>query len=99
MRYTFFLGIIYYVPLSQIVIAEIFPTEIRSTSTALVLLLGNMAMAVATKLFSQFLQWFGFHGTFWIYSAFAAVSLVFAMIAMPETSGVSLVKIQEKYEK
>jgi hypothetical protein len=56
-------------------------------------------VSLATKLFSQFVFWFGFYGSFWLYSGFTLLCLVFGYLGMPETSGVSLAKIQENFVK
>ena len=56
-------------------------------------------MSVAAKLFSQFVLWFGFYGTFWFYSGVTIGCIVFGYCAMPETAGISLVQIQENYVK
>ena len=60
---------------------------------------GFIVQALTTKLFSQFLQWFGFHGLFWMYASASMACLVFGYIFLPETSGLSLVKIEETYGK
>ena len=54
-------------------------------------------MSVAAKLFSQFVLWFGFYGTFWFYSGVTMLCMLFGYWAMPETAGISLDKIQENY--
>ena len=52
-------------------------------------------MSVAAKLFSQFVLWFGFYGTFWFYSGVTIGCIVFGYCAMPETARISPVNIQE----
>lgn len=86
-------------PITKILIGEVFPTSIRATSASLCVLTGFLSMSISTKLFSQFVLWFGFYGSFWFYSAVTILCLLFGYFGMPETSGISLVKIQENFAK
>lgn len=83
-------------PVLKIVMSEVFPTSIRATSVSLCIVAGFLCVGVANKLFSQFVFLFGFYGSFWIYSAVTILCWLFGYFGMPETAGVSLVKIQEK---
>ena len=85
--------------IAQIVISEILPTEVRSTGTSLILFTGQLCIGLLSKLFSQFISWFGFHGTFFFYSGVILSCLLFGYFLMPEHSGVSLIKIEEQFEK
>jgi len=86
-------------PIIKILVSEVFPTSIRATSASLCIVVGFLCMSISTKLFSQFVVWFGFYGSFWLYSTFTLICLIFGYFGMPETSGVSLVKIQENLAK
>ena len=43
--------------LITIVIAKVFPTDVRSTGSSLVFLGGSVSIALLSKLFAQFLNW------------------------------------------
>ena len=53
--------------------------------------------AALSKLFSNFIFWFGFPGTFWFYSAVQLVCFVYGYFVMPEHSAVSLVTIEKDF--
>ena len=55
--------------------------------------------AATSKLFSNFVFWFGFHGTFWFYSAVQFSCFVFGYFLMPEHSGLSLVTIEKNLKE
>merc|ERR1712037_518286 len=83
-------------PVIKIVVSEVFPTALRSTGSSLVFLLGSVSIALLSKLFSQFLNWFGFHGTVWFYSGVCIVALFYGIYFMPDYSRVSLAKIEKE---
>ena len=58
-----------------------------------------LCIAAFSKLFANFVTWFGFHGTFWFYSAVQFCCFLYGYFAMPEHSGVSLVQIEKTYNK
>jgi len=83
-------------PVIKIVVSEVFPTDLRSTGSSVVFLLGSVSIALLSKLFSQFLNWFGFHGTVWFYSGVSIVALLYGFYFMPDYSRVSLAKIEKE---
>ena len=83
----------------RVVIAESFPTEIRSISSSLCLLLANLLLAGTGYLFPTYLELFGFHGTFWLYGGITFCVGIYGVIRIPESKGKSLVKMEELYEK
>ena len=82
----------------QIIISEVFPTELRSTGTSFILFTSLLCVASLSKLFSQFLNWFGFYGTFLFYSGVVLLCFIYGYFAMPEHSNVSLVKIEKHFK-
>ena len=85
--------------LFQLIISEVFPTEVRSTGTSLIFFTSMICLSILTKLFSQFISWFGFHGALWFYSGVVFTCVVYGYFAMPEHSGVSLVQIEKDFKK
>jgi len=83
-------------PVIKIIISEVFPTDLRSTGSSLVFLGGSVSIALLSKLFAQFLNWFGFHGTLWFYSGISMVALLYGFYFMPDYSSVSLAGIEKE---
>ena len=50
----------------------------------------------ATKLYPYFVDWMGFHGTFWMYGCVMVVEVIYGAISLPENKGQSLVKTEAK---
>ena len=75
-----------------------FPTELRSTGTSFILFTSLLCVASLSKLFSQFIDWFGFYGTFLFYSGVILLCFIYGYFAMPEHSNVSLVKIEKHFK-
>ena len=76
--------------------SEVFPTEVRSTGTSFIIFTSLIFMSALTKLFSQFVTWFGWHGTFFVYSSITLVCVIYGYLAMPDHTGVSLVTIEKQ---
>jgi len=83
-------------PVIKIIVSEVFPTDLRATGSSLVFLCGSISMALLAKLFSQFLNWFGFHGTLWFYSGISILALLYGFYFMPDYSSVSLATIEKE---
>ena len=49
-----------------------------------------------TKLFSNTLDCFGFHGTFWMYGCVMLVEVIYGFFVLPENKGISLVHTEDK---
>lgn len=83
-------------PIIKIVVSEVFPTDLRSTGSSAVFLCGSLSLAVLTKLFAQFLTWFGLSGTLWVYSFITCLALLYGYNFMPEYSNISLAAIEKE---
>ena len=53
----------------------------------------------ATKLYPYFVDWMGFHGTFWMYGGVMVIEVIYGLISLPENKGQSLVKTEDKMIK
>merc|ERR1719323_8514 len=80
----------------QLLLAESFPTEIRSYASGICGAFTAVNMFGATKLFPWFVHILGFHGTFWMYGLVMLVEVVYAAVSIPENKGESLVATEEK---
>ena len=82
----------------QLLLAESFPTEIRSYASGITSTATSLNMFGATKLFPELLSVLGFHGAFWMYSGVLFLALVYGAISIPENKGQSLVKTEDKFQ-
>merc|ERR1712059_168085 len=80
----------------QLLLAESFPTEIRSYASGLCGAFSAMNMFGATKLYPYFVDGLGFHGTFWMYGLVMVVEVIYGAFSIPENKGQSLVKTEDK---
>lgn len=70
----------------------------RSTGTSFMFFTSSVFMASMSKLFSQFISWFDFYGTFFFYSGVVFCCFAYAYLAMPEHARVSLRQIEKRFE-
>jgi len=82
----------------QLLLAECFPTEIRSYASGICGALAAVNTFGATKLFPSLQSLMGFHGTFWLYGGVMFFSAVFGALCIPENRGESLVKTEDKFQ-
>ena len=78
--------------------SECFPTEIRSTSNAIVTFLVSVALTVVSAIFPFSLKYLGFHGTFWFYGIMAFASGIYGFCTIAESKGKSLVAIEKNFD-
>jgi sugar porter (SP) family MFS transporter len=81
-------------PATWAVIAEIFPTRIRSNAMSISITALWMACFLLTYTFPLLNAWLGAAGTFWTYAAICLAGLLFLYFRLPETSGKSLEEIE-----
>ena len=82
----------------QLLLAESFPTEIRSYACGICGAATALNTFGATKLFPILQENMGFHGTFWLYGSVMASCTVFGAFSIPENRGQSLVKTEDKFQ-
>eukprot|EP00092_Neocalanus_flemingeri_P030885 GFUD01033541.1.p1 GENE.GFUD01033541.1~~GFUD01033541.1.p1 ORF type:complete len:513 (+),score=81.63 GFUD01033541.1:247-1785(+) len=80
----------------QLLLAESFPTEIRSYASGICGACTAINMFGATKLYPYFVDGLGFHGTFWMYGGVMLIEVVYGALSIPENKGQSLVKTEDK---
>lgn len=78
--------------------SECFPTEIRSTSNAIVTFLTSVTLTAVSSLFPVSLRYLGLHGTFWVYGVMAYTSGIYGFCTIAEYKGKSLVAIEKKMD-
>ena len=80
----------------QLLLAESFPTEIRSYASGICGAFTAINMFGATKLYPWFLGSLGMHGTFWMYGAVMCLEVAYGAWSIPENKGESLVRTEDK---
>jgi len=86
-------------PLPQTIASEIYPSTIRGKGLALASMI-NWSFNFAVSLsFLPLLQGLGATITYWMYALFALVALLFVIIMVPETKGVSLEELERQLIK
>jgi len=85
-----------YMSVVQLLLAESFPTEIRSYASGICGACTAVNMFGATKLYPWFLHNLSFSGTFWMYAGVMAFQVVYGGLSIPENKGQSLVKTEDK---
>jgi len=74
-------------PVPYVIIAEIFPIEVRSLASSInILWLFILAFAI-TKLYVPLASLLGIYGTYWLFSLCCALGVVFTFFFIPETKG------------
>merc|ERR1719483_598934 len=83
----------------QLLLAESFPTEIRSYASGICGASTAINMFGATKLYPYFVDGLGFYGTFWMYGGVMLIDVLYGALSIPENKGQSLVKTEDKMNK
>lgn len=86
-------------PIAWVLIAEIFPNQVRSVAVAtctFALWVGSFSLTYTFPLLNNTL---GSYGTFWIYAGICALSLIYFVRRLPETKGKSLEQLEKELIK
>lgn len=76
-----------------VIISEIFPTKVRGTAMSIATTAIWIFAFLADQFFPVMQSHLGSHGTFFVFSAMAAINFVFVWLLVPETKGYSLEEI------
>lgn len=77
-------------PISWLLMAEIFPLELRSTGPPLVTAFSYICAFINVKSFVDMREAIGIYGVFWTFSIVSVFGLAFCLAFIPETRGVAL---------
>jgi sugar porter (SP) family MFS transporter len=83
-------------PITWILIAEIFPNQIRGTAVAISVSSLWIACFLLTYTFPVVSGAIGLTGTFWLYASICLAGFVFVFRSVPETKGKSLEEIEHE---
>ncbi len=81
-------------PIMWLIIAEVFPLEIRGLGTSLMVAASWLFNFLVAVTFLTLIKCFGETGTFLIYAAMSVFGLWFVIACVPETKGTTLEKIE-----
>uniref|UniRef100_A0A6N2MM37 Major facilitator superfamily (MFS) profile domain-containing protein n=1 Tax=Salix viminalis TaxID=40686 RepID=A0A6N2MM37_SALVM len=86
-------------PISWLMVSEIFPLRTRGRGISLAVLTNFGSNAIVTFAFSPLKEFLGAENLFLLFGAIALLSLVFVVVIVPETKGLSLEEIEPKILK
>lgn len=78
-------------------LGEFFPAESRSILSGITVGLSNLNMFIVVKTFPGLTNTVGDSGTFWLYSVFCFVMILYTLVWIPETKGRSLQDIEQYF--
>jgi len=78
-------------------LGEFFPAESRSILSGITVGLSNLNMFIVVKTFPGLTNMVGDSGTFWLYSVFCFVMILYTLVWIPETKGRSLQDIEQYF--
>ncbi|XP_063700202.1 facilitated trehalose transporter Tret1-like [Culicoides brevitarsis] len=81
------------------IMAEIFPTNIKTAATTICMVLLNVCAFIAIKCLPTFIDLFAMHGTLTIFSTCSLLGTAFLIIYLPETKGKTFDEIRILLEK
>lgn len=79
--------------------SELFSPNVKAQAVSLTVSLCYILVYATSKIFPTLVHVFSSTYTFWIYSGFSFVSVVFIYCFVPETKGLSLEEIQQLMSK
>ena len=86
-------------PVLHIIKGEIFPTEIRTVSVGIVMATNHIPLIINMLIFPMATSSGLFHIACYVYSSFTLFMAVWAITTIKETDGMSLVEVEELYDK
>lgn len=83
-------------PISWLLIGEVFALEYRNIGPAMTTAFSYICAFVGVKTFVDLRNALGLHGTFWAYSVISVIGLLYSLIFVPETKGITLDEMAPK---
>ena len=78
---------------------ELFPTEIRATSSGIVAATANVVVMGNYKLYPIAVETFGFHYVVYFYAGITATATLWGLLTIKDTDRLSLTEIQDMHKK
>ena len=86
------------IPGIQLLMGEIFPSDIRSLSIGLTLSAALSCGTINILIYPYLIENLKFFGTFYFYAATSFLALLWGIYSIPDNRGLSLAKVEEKME-
>lgn len=85
-------------PIPWLMMGEILPAKIRGFAASIATAFNWACTFLVTKTFIDITNAMGTYGAFWLFAGFCVASLVFVIMWVPETQGLSLQDIEKKLQ-
>ncbi|XP_051892979.1 solute carrier family 2, facilitated glucose transporter member 8 [Pristis pectinata] len=85
-------------PIPWLVMSEIFPVRVRGIASGACVLTNWITAFLVTKEFNDLLENITQYGTFWLFSGFSFMNLLFTILFVPETKGKTLEQIEAHFK-
>uniref|UniRef100_A0A7N4NNB8 Solute carrier family 2 member 8 n=1 Tax=Sarcophilus harrisii TaxID=9305 RepID=A0A7N4NNB8_SARHA len=85
-------------PIPWLLMSEIFPLQVKGLASGVCVLSSWIMAFLVTKEFSSLMDILTPYGTFWLFSAFCVLSVVFTLLYVPETKGKTLEQIEAHFQ-
>ncbi|XP_059571757.1 solute carrier family 2, facilitated glucose transporter member 8 [Alligator mississippiensis] len=86
-------------PIPWLVMSEIFPLKARGFSSGACVLTNWLMAFLVTKEFNDLMDVLTSYGTFWLFSAFCILNVMFTVLCVPETKGRTLEQIEAYFQR
>lgn len=86
-------------PLPWTMMSELFPDNVKAVATSLTTSMCWFLSFILTKYFESTSLYIGMGGTFWIFSGFNFIAIIFVIFWVPETKGKTFAEIQEDLQR
>jgi SP family facilitated glucose transporter-like MFS transporter 8 len=86
-------------PIPWMMMPEIFAPEVKGIAGSSACLFNWLTAFIVTKFYSDMTEAVQSYGTFWIFSLFCAIGIVFVYFLVPETKGKTLDEIQRELNR
>ncbi|XP_044003132.1 facilitated trehalose transporter Tret1-like isoform X3 [Aphidius gifuensis] len=83
-------------PLPYLMLGELFPTNVKGVAVSLANLWASLLAFIVSKMYQVIADNFGIYVSFFLFSGSCFIGIVFIFFFVPETSGKSLMEIQEE---
>lgn len=84
-------------PVMQILMGELFPSDIRSLAIGLTLSAALCNSTVNILVYPFLIEHLHFYGTFYFYAATSIVTMSWGVFTIPDNRGLSLAKVEAKF--
>ncbi|XP_072488067.1 solute carrier family 2, facilitated glucose transporter member 8 isoform X2 [Notamacropus eugenii] len=85
-------------PIPWLLMSEIFPLQVKGLASGACVLTSWIMAFLVTKEFSSLMGFLTPYGTFWLFSSFCVLNIIFTLLFVPETKGKTLEQIEAHFQ-